>query len=291
VNQKDTLIAIRRIDQFYRRAIRNIITDSVSFDATCARSTDPVSFEERTQLTYTPIEAGAIWGRTWESAWFHLTGTVPSSWRGKTIVAQLDLGGEGLVFLPNGQVVQGITNGSVFDTEFGRDIVRLLEACVGGEVIELWVEAAANGLFGMFCDLDPDARSTNRYGFYDAKVNSIRLGVFDTTMWELTLDLRVLLGLIKSLPELSVRRARIIKTAIEGLNAFAISGDNSLILREILAREMSKPASASSLFVTAIGHAHIDTAWLWPVKESIRKCARTFATQLNLIDRYPEYIF
>ncbi len=291
MNQKDTLIAIRRIDQFYRRAIRNIITDSVSLEATCARSADPVSFEERTQLRYTQIETGAIWGQTWESAWFHLTGTVPTSWRGKTVVAQLDLGGEGLVFLPDGQIVQGITNGSVFDTEFGRDIVRLHDSCVGGEVIELWVEAAANGLFGMFCDLDPDARSTNRYGFYDARVNSIRLGVFDTAIWELTLDLRVLLGLIKSLPEHSVRRARIIKTAIEGLNAFAIGGDNPLVLREILAKEMSKPASASSLLVTAIGHAHIDTAWLWPVKESIRKCARTFATQLDLIDRYPDYIF
>jgi alpha-mannosidase len=291
VNQKDTLIAIRRIDQFYRRATRSIIADSVLLKATCGWSTDPVSFEERTQLAYTQIEEGAIWGRTWESAWFHLSGAVPSSWRGKTVVAQLDFGGEGLVFLPNGQIVQGITNGSVFDTEFGRDIVRLLDTCVGGEVIELWVEAAANGLFGMFCDLDPDARSTNRYGLYDAKVNSIRLGIFDTTTWELTLDLRVLLGLIKGLPEQSVRRARIIKTAIEGLNAFATSDDNPRVFREILARELSKPATASSLSVTAVGHAHIDTAWLWPVKESIRKCARTFATQLDLIDRYPEYIF
>ena len=28
-----------------------------------------------------------------------------------------------------------------------------------------------------------------------------------------------------------------------------------------------------------------------PVRETIRKCARTFATQLDLIDRYPDYIF
>jgi alpha-mannosidase len=291
VNHKDTLIAIRRLEQFNRRAVQNIIADSTPLAMTFARSADPVRFDKRTGLSYNPIQSGATWGQTWESAWFHLTGVIPDSWRGKSVVAHLDLGGEGLVFLPSGTILQGITNGSVFDTEFGRDIVRLFDTCDGGERIELWVEAAANGLFGMFCDLDPGPQSTNRYGFYDAKVNAARLGIFDNDMWELTLDLRVLLGLVKSLPEKSVRRARIIAAAVEGLNDFARSGDNPCVFRDILKRELSKPASASSLSVTAVGHAHIDTAWLWPVKESIRKCARTFATQLDLIDRYPDYIF
>lgn len=291
MNQKDTLIAIRRLEHFYSRAVSNIISAAIPLTASYARSAEPVRFEERTRLAYNTIQAGEIWGRTWESAWFRLTGTVPASWRGNTVVAQLDLGGEGLVLLPDGKILQGITNGSVFDTEFGRDIVRLFNGCSGGEAVELWVEAAANGLFGMYCDLDPGPDSTNRYGFYDAKVNSIRLGVFDTEMWELTLDLRVLLGLIRSLPEKSVRRARIIHAATEGLNAFARNADSPGIFRAILAPELSKPASASSLAVTAVGHAHIDTAWLWPVNETIRKCARTFATQLDLIERYPEYIF
>jgi alpha-mannosidase len=62
-------------------------------------------------------------------------------------------------------------------------------------------------------------------------------------------------------------------------------------VRAILQEELGKPAGASHLKVAAVGHAHIDTAWLWPVRESVRKCARTFATQLGLIDRYPEYVF
>jgi alpha-mannosidase len=291
VNQKDTLIAIRRLEQFYRRAVTAIVKDCIAMDASFARSAEPVRFVDRMQLAYTPIQTGETWGHTWESAWFRLTATVPSAWRGKTVVAQLDLGGEGLVLLPNGTILQGITNGSVFDTDFGRDIVRLFDTCAGGEPVDLWVEAAANGLFGMFCDLDPGPEATNRYGFYDAKVNAIRLGVFDTEMWHLTLDLRVLLGLIKSLPEKSVRRARIIRTAIKGLNEFAMNGDKPRVLRAIVAPELAKPATASSLSVSAVGHAHIDTAWLWPVRETIRKCARTFATQLDLIERYPDYVF
>ena len=61
--------------------------------------------------------------------------------------------------------------------------------------------------------------------------------------------------------------------------------------RTCLQKELEKKSSASDLSVSAIGHAHIDTGWLWPVRETVRKCARTFATQLNIIDSYPNYIF
>ncbi len=43
--------------------------------------------------------------------------------------------------------------------------------------------------------------------------------------------------------------------------------------------------------MSMVGHAHLDTAWLWPLRETIRKCARTFSTVLELMDRYPDYRF
>lgn len=43
--------------------------------------------------------------------------------------------------------------------------------------------------------------------------------------------------------------------------------------------------------LAAVGHAHLDTAWLWPLAESRRKAVRTFATQLRLMDDYPEFRF
>lgn len=41
----------------------------------------------------------------------------------------------------------------------------------------------------------------------------------------------------------------------------------------------------------AIGNAHLDLAWLWPVEETERKAERTFAAQLRLLEEYPEYRF
>jgi alpha-mannosidase len=43
------------------------------------------------------------------------------------------------------------------------------------------------------------------------------------------------------------------------------------------------------IFMT--GHSHIDTAFLWPVRETVRKCARTFSTACRLMERYPDYRF
>jgi alpha-mannosidase len=43
--------------------------------------------------------------------------------------------------------------------------------------------------------------------------------------------------------------------------------------------------------ITAVGHAHIDTAWEWPLREGKRKVARSWATQLEMMDGHPDYVF
>ncbi len=43
--------------------------------------------------------------------------------------------------------------------------------------------------------------------------------------------------------------------------------------------------------IYAVGHTHIDTAWLWPLRETVRKCARTFSSACRLMERYPEFRF
>ncbi|KAB7044127.1 alpha-mannosidase, partial [Bifidobacterium longum] len=41
----------------------------------------------------------------------------------------------------------------------------------------------------------------------------------------------------------------------------------------------------------AIGHAHIDSAWLWPVRETRRKVARTVSNVLALMDEDPDFTY
>ncbi|MBO4734259.1 MAG: alpha-mannosidase, partial [Clostridia bacterium] len=44
-------------------------------------------------------------------------------------------------------------------------------------------------------------------------------------------------------------------------------------------------------YVGLIGHSHLDTAWLWPVRETLHKAARTFSNALRLMEVYPDYHF
>ncbi|RAP74641.1 alpha-mannosidase [Paenibacillus montanisoli] len=40
-----------------------------------------------------------------------------------------------------------------------------------------------------------------------------------------------------------------------------------------------------------VGQSHIDIAWLWPVRETVRKASRTFSTMTSLIEEYPDFIY
>src|SRR5690606_14001901 len=61
--------------------------------------------------------------------------------------------------------------------------------------------------------------------------------------------------------------------------------------RAALAGVLSKQGGEPSLSVSAIGHAHMDLGWLWPIRETKRKGARTFSTALANMERYPDYVF
>lgn len=47
----------------------------------------------------------------------------------------------------------------------------------------------------------------------------------------------------------------------------------------------------TDLRVTAIGHGHLDLAWLWPLRETHRKARRTFTHQLTNLDADPDYVY
>ena len=291
MNKKETKLILERIQKWYNRLPPLFIQESQLLSAEFGWSKEPTPFSERLNLDYKPIKEGEDWAKKWESAWFHLQGKVPENWAGESIAAELDFSGEGLVFDSEGIALQGITTGSIWDPNFSRTRVPLIDSSTGGEKIDLWVEAAANSLFGVFTDPDPAQESPKRHGWFDAKVEKMQIGIFDKELWHLYLDVRILLGLVKRLDEKSVRRSRAILALNNCVNAF---GDNLRRVkqaRECLKTELSKPAAASDLNVAAIGHAHIDTGWLWPVRETVRKCARTYATQLSIIDNYPDYIF
>ncbi|MDG1224484.1 MAG: alpha-mannosidase 2c1, partial [Candidatus Marinimicrobia bacterium] len=291
MNKKETAIIVSRIEQWNNRLKDYFIENRTALTSKYAWSKNAVPFSEKNKLKYKPITKGKSWGKEWDSAWFCLNGSIKKEWRGKKIIADLDFSGEGLVYDPKGKEIQGITNASIWDQNFARTRVLIPKTCIKNNEVEIWVETAANSLFGIFVDVDPEQDNPKRHGTFDAKVETIDIGIFREDIWHLYLDVRILLGLIEKLEKDSTQRLRIINSLNKAVIAFKDDKKDANSSRNIISAELNKRASFSELKVAAVGHAHIDTGWLWPVKETIRKCARTFTTQLDLIERYPDYVF
>lgn len=261
-------------------------------EATFGHSIEPVPFGKHLDLDFRPISEGETWGRAWDSAWFRLKGTVPAEWQGRKVVAQLDFNSEALVVDDDGTPLQGLTKSTVYVMNWSREIFPLFDSAKGGEEVSLWVEAAANHITGVRnVEEDLPRGEPRRYGSYTGKVNKIRLAVFDDELKQLGNDFFVLFYLYKALPEKSTRAVRILRGLSDAVDAFADNPGNAPRCREILRPLLEAKAHASAVTATAVGHAHIDTGWLWPVREAKRKCARSFASQIALMEKFPDYVF
>jgi alpha-mannosidase len=287
-----TAVMCRRVKNFIEDISRDILREGRAFDASYALSETAVPLGESIALDRKAIKEGEVWGHTWESGYFRLKARVPESWKGRAVAARLDFGGEGLIYSSAGEPLYGITNGSAFAEHYAKDVYRLFTTCKGGEEVELWVETAANNLFGVKEAVRPARKDDpDRHGTWEARVNHMSLCIYDPEVWGLYLDMGYLLNLWEDLDVKSVRAARIIRALFAVTQAYREKPENASACRAILAPELAKRADASALATTAVGHAHIDTAWLWRLRETRRKTARTYASQLDLIEKYPGYVF
>lgn len=60
---------------------------------------------------------------------------------------------------------------------------------------------------------------------------------------------------------------------------------------ELLQTYLDTQEKRALVTITAIGHTHIDVAWLWRLKHTREKAARSFSTVLQLMKQYPDYVF
>lgn len=56
-------------------------------------------------------------------------------------------------------------------------------------------------------------------------------------------------------------------------------------------RDRLKGQGKPGVNVTMLGHTHIDVAWLWRLRHTREKTARSFSTVNRLMEKYPEYVF
>ena len=261
---------------------RAVYTEVAPLDIHAWWSREPLPYAARTDGLALELTVGDKWGDLFDCAWFHFTGNVPAGTAGQHVVLLLDVSGEMCVFDADGVPVRGLTSvTSGYDYslgEPGKHVFQIAASAQGGEHIDVWADAGCNDLFGNLRD--------------NGVVKQAAIAVVHDEVRGLYYDFEVLLDFLNVLPEDSPRYQKIL-TGLNDVVHLLYGGvaEQAAAARAILAPLLAKRGGDPSLRISAVGHAHMDLAWLWPLRETIRKGARTFSTAIELTDRYPDYVF
>ena len=252
---------------------------------------EPIPYADAAAAVYEPFTVGSPWGPAWSTTWFRLRGRVPAEWTGEEVALAFVIGGAGSTgFGAEAQVWDGGSPTQGISPNHRR--YRIVRNAEGNEVVDLFVEAAANPK-SPFGSSDWPLLMPEPEGPPLFRLNRAELVVVQREVGAFAHDFRVLVELLGNLAADDPRTARIrhhLNAACNALDLADVAGTFRAAWPP-LQEALDAPAAAHTHVVHATGHAHLDTAWLWPLRETVRKCARTFSTAVRLMDDHPEYTF
>lgn len=256
--------------------------------------------EEAAVHSFSPAGEGMHWGSEWEYGWFS-TKAVLGSWAaGKRVVLDLNLGGEATLFV-NGKCFgtrrddwilerhHFMCDNTITREGAAGDEYEILAECYGGHQRPPERGECASGPFPGGARWKREDRKTMRI------LGISTVGVWNEEAYHLWLEARLLYDIWRNEPEESLRAGEL-EQALRGFTKrldFEQCADdfeeNVKDCRLFLRPYLQCKNGSTAPVMHAIGHAHIDLEWLWPIEETQRKCARTMAAQLRHMDEYPEY--
>lgn len=241
-----------------------------------------ISYEEAMRLKFVPVLPGQDFGPRFSTYWFKVQGKIPATWGKGPVDLIFNTRSEGTVWI-DGKPVQGINPAWPADwPHANRFDFRLPAAIVRSGKFELAIEMSCNQLFGY--------HNPGEFRFEEAS-----LALFDAEAWQLYHDLFVPWKLLDHRED---------KTRLNAHEGFLLARLNDICnivdpadrstwskARPLLDEIYAQKNGSLAVDLSAIGHAHIDTAWLWPLAETRRKCIRSFSSALKYMAEYPEYKF
>jgi len=256
-----------------RRIRERIYSRVAPLTAEVIRSREPIPFADLDREAFRPIRPGSSWGKTLDCAWLRFTGEVPASSDGDVVM--LGIRGEGLIYAADGTVVDAISR--VFQQgdlpHSGGRFRPLHHVSVAPGPIEFYADVAYNGWL--------------LYELGRGAYHGAFLGRRDDEIYSLYYDYLTLLVMARATTDLplatSLRQA--LKRAWSRFTAHDIPAARAALAPHLAA------TSDSDFVYSAVGHGHLDMAWLWPLRETHRKAARTYTRALNTIDTTPDYIY
>ncbi len=226
------------------------------------------------------FDENSRWGGADTYAWFRTQVKVPEKYADKTLVYQVFTGKEGEWDAKNAQFLAFVNQQIVQGLDTNHTEILLTKEAKAGETFTI-------DLQGYSGTIDRLSECKNRLCVLDEKIE------------KLYYDLYVPLEVVSLLPKEDKTRIdtiQLLTTAVNMLDlrksynqSFYKSIDEAI---QYLQEEYyTKFGNNYDIIAKCVGHTHIDVAWLWDIAQTRLKVQRSFATVLELMKHYDNYIF
>ncbi|WP_407267948.1 alpha-mannosidase [Radiobacillus sp. PE A8.2] len=234
---------------------------------------------------WSSILVGDYWSGWDTYVWLASEVELPSEWAGHQVVGLFDfgkigqetnLGFEALLFL-NGKPYQGVDSNHV-EVLFPNDM-----------------SGAAHSLhFRLWSGLHGKGKRVEQ----EHKIQQAEIACLEELTDDLYFTGKAVIETIHVLDKNSAQRMELLKALDQaflqidwtypGSDRFYQSVAEAC---DVLHSRLEHMHNNHPITVNCIGHTHIDVAWLWRLKHTREKAARSFSTVLRLMEKYQEYTF
>lgn len=240
-------------------------------------------------------ERGEVWGGEGTCCWFKGSYTPPAEYENQPLYIMPHVGGYEAMLWVNGEPGGTFATKIVVTRHGNHYCDRICAHANPKKPIEIAIEFYA-GHYVIGCY----PFETNEKTSFTYKPGTIDICVKNQAVADFIYELRILTQLVEMSDTGSFRRAEIMNTLTAVHEVLYYSPENAdadvwiealETARKLMAPSLSRKNGDSAPTAVLTGHSHMDTAWLWTVKETIKKNARTISNQLSLMEQFPEYRF
>jgi len=249
---------------------------------------------------YHTIKSGDTWGGPFSNLWIRFTLTVPEEARGKSLYLAPKTGAYETLCFKDGKP-SGIINSKNDFTGGMHCAIFVCQNATPGDTYEIAFECYA-GHFEPGCSPYANYAQDTATDDYRRTFSGIDICIMDEVVKDFYYDFQTVLQMAQYLPKDNFQQKlahECVDKAFPHLIQYPADGYSTEEIHESLRRagKELQPALAKGRtehtrgHFGLVGHSHMDTAWLWPLDETVRKCARTYSEALALMELYPEYTF
>lgn len=228
---------------------------------------------------WSDIPENGVWGGNYEYYAFAGSAVIPAAFAGKNVDFIVSTGKEDqwaatnpqFSLYVNGKLRQGF-DGNHYE-------YPLTDKAVDGEVFEIFL-SAFSGSDNYYLQFKPE------------------IAVLDTVAEKLYYDLLVPWETLALLPQEDPAYIELADVLTKAVNLIDFRKPGSKAYYEsiekaeaLLVEKLYTTPRTAEAVIRCIGHTHIDVAWLWTLSVTEDKSVRSFSTVLELMNRYPEYLF